>query len=226
MLSTRMIMGSSGLGGYSSASAVFQSPLEFANCVLWYDSSTLILNDLDPVTSFSDSSTSANNATGTSLVYHTNVNNGKPAVYFGGVGSYLSITTAITNVGSWFVVWKRDGSTNNDYVLGNDADGGSYTYLQYGDAWYVAPSISSVIGLATNTMTVRSATYDGVTITQYVDGGSPNAISSGAGINIKTIGTSGFPLQGYIFDVAVFNRSLSSTEIFTISNYFKNKYNF
>lgn len=70
------------------------SPTDVAGLVLWLKADSLSLNDNDPVSTWTDSSGSGNNATGSLTarpLYKTNVVNSLPVVRFDGIDDTLAV---------------------------------------------------------------------------------------------------------------------------------------
>ncbi len=108
-------------------------PNSIAGLIAWYKADALTLNDGDAVSSWTDSSTSANNATQSGTARPTYVTNGVnylPVVRFDGVNDNLALSSSISTLRTVFVVMKwTDPTANYSHILGNT---GSNTPF-YGD---------------------------------------------------------------------------------------------
>ena len=190
--------------------------------ILWYAADSLSLGEGASVTTITDKSGHANTGTATAVSYHLNIQNSLPAFYIGGNG-HINLTSTLTNAnGTWILIWKRVGQ-NNDYLLG--IDGTNYSYLQYDSTWY-GGNTGDTIPLSNNLMTIRATTYDGTHVIKYVDGVSSVDNLNAATLEIAGLGNNGLALFGYIFELACYNRLLLPTEISTLSNSYRTKYNF
>lgn len=99
------------------------SPSSVTGLIGWWKADALALADGDPVSTWTDSSSSANHGTQTLTArptYKTNIINGYPVVRFDGTDDSLLITS-INTVRHYFIVVKWSGTNNLASVLGKQA---------------------------------------------------------------------------------------------------------
>lgn len=108
-------------------------PNDITGLELWLKADSLSLNNNDPVTSWSDSSTAGNNFSQTnpndqpSFKASVSSLNSKPAVHFDGAQFIESITNFELNDFALFVVYQDDGTVQeNERLLDHDFTNGFY----------------------------------------------------------------------------------------------------
>lgn len=113
--------GLSSCSGSSSCKA--WQPDQVSGLLLWLKADSLTLNDDDPISTWTDSSSNGNNATGVTTarpLYKVNVLNGKPVVRFDGSNDVLNFTSALSTIRTAiFVVKYTTGYLNYAPILGH-----------------------------------------------------------------------------------------------------------
>lgn len=211
------------------------SPDQVTGLEFWYKTQNL---SAGAVGTWADSSTNGRNVTQATATnqptVQTNVQNGKPGMYFDGVNDFLSRTQVdLINSGvpfSLYAVYKLDGGRSGiDYdeiirvgIIGSDrsyAFGFSFNDTNFNDLWFGNTNVggaaagrkAALSGLDSNTHIV-SIHYNGGTVTDnasyavYLDGSSKTITASGAvsSSDEYAIGGSSRPFKGYLFEIAFY----------------------
>ena len=181
--------------------------------------------------------------------YYTNIQNGKPAVYYNGTANSQTATnyTAFQSATGMtiFVVAKISGTTGTQKIttMGDNKNifddallgfSGATARYQVGMAGATAQDSAGVVdttahihttvfngsltGNANRLVYRRDRTPITLTFTGTV-GATLNANS-----NILYVSQSAFPYNGFAMEIAVYNRTLTATEITNIENYLFNKW--
>jgi concanavalin A-like lectin/glucanase superfamily protein len=214
--------------------------------ILWLKADAQSFNDGDAVGTWTDSSSSANNATQSTSAqkptFRTNAINGRPAIYFDG-NDALQLGTGITiGTGEFtaFVVYRRVGVSVQHFFGGtssalgfrlNGGTDGTDAQLQVSDSssslhtgtnrhrpgtWALASFTKTAGGTATYTQRLKSAANG--------SGTSATTFSNATSIigAVSSGGSSGF--NGYLAEVIMYNRVLSDDEIAATEAYLNAKY--
>lgn len=194
---------------------------------VWFKADALGLADTDLVYVWYDSSENRNDAVqgiaAAAPTFRINQLNGYPTIYFNGL-FYLQHTRVTPSTGStYFIVWQRDAAANNDIVLAQAAT--VYTYLQYASVWHTASGISSTVAMAAGAYKLKCCVYNGTNHTRYTNGTQDDQLVSAFKGDYQYIGpVASGSLKGYVAEVVVFNKALSTGERQTWEAYFQTKY--
>ena len=229
------------------------SPSDISGLTLWMKADQLSLNDGDPVSTWTDQSSNhlsfAQGTAGAKPTYKTNIVNGKPAVLFDG-GDFLTSDSVPYSTlypqncqQTMFIIMNNTSPTSGEtgsraFYWGHEAwgDGMYVAYYCYysGTAYFDNGSgrVSGAIpgGWLDNWHTVilkkNSSNYQSISI----DGSVIANLSSDASFSTNTaypamIGTffSKYYI-GYIAEIIIFNKPLSSQELSDMGTYLNNKY--
>lgn len=203
-------------------------PLTVANCKLWLKADSLVLNNNDPVGTWTDSSGTGNSPTATGTdrpTYKTSIVNSKPVVRFASPQK-LTVTFAasFTQPATVFAVcdlgrpWEGQGATRQMLYSRTAATFQMFAGTsQFGGANGVA-----------GTFRVVAAIFNGASSKLWLNGGSA-AISANAGTAaqpnlsmMRDVGGTTYP--GDVAELIAYSASLSLTDINTIGSYLATKY--
>src|SRR5215831_1084104 len=219
--------------GGTGTFVIAKDPSQISGLNSWYKADALQLNDGDPVSSWTDSSTNNNPAiqatSANQPTYHTNVVNGKPVVRFDGVNDWLeSGNNNLSQPYSILIVSKSSVtssfqpfmSTNTAFVkLG----------MNFGNYLFVAGN-NSLGDAADHSGAFHDfeAVGNGASSTGYVDGTNVGTIDAGSNsifdIDLGHDQQSGAYLTGDIAEVLVYNSVLSVSSRLTVEGYLVHKY--
>lgn len=211
----------SGGGGFS--------PSDLTGLKLWLKADALALSDTDPVSTWTDSSGSGNDATGTSTarpLYRTGIIGGKPAVRFDGSNDILTTTYVFAHTYTIFVAYNR--STNCPVGAGGIGGTGMLwrSALIWSDVSQPTANLSSTP--FTGAWSYIAVTFSGLTNGAWLNGS--NILSSSASPSSDS--TAAFQLgnsfDGYsscdIAEVIVYNSVLGTTDRQSVEGYLHTKY--
>jgi hypothetical protein len=199
------------------------NPLDVPGCVLWYSADSLSQGNGTPITAITDKSNLHNNGSSSGIytpTFQTNILNGLPAMRFSGA-NYLQFTNIVKSTATWFILWKRSNAANNDFVLGN-VD--LYNYLQYGGDWYVYDSTNLAVAQPNTDFYLKCCKYDGVNYSRYTNGVAEATQAGGNGIDLLTLGTSNYLMNGDVLEFLVFDSALSDSNRTIIETNLNGKY--
>ena len=228
------------------------NPRVVSGLTAWYAADQLVLNDGDPVASWSDLSGNSNHATqGTTAakpLYKASIVNGRPAVLFDGVDDWLALTAAVGTIltsaaKTVFVVSKLVAAVSNSRIfsVSNAALNSTRSCILLNGAPEYQTSYTtgsaqgnfswSGIVASTSVAQILEVVQSGTSISGRVNGtqyGSANdagseAAGSGAALGSGANGWSGF-LSGYVLEFIVYNRALSTTEATAVRRYLGARY--
>jgi hypothetical protein len=240
-------------------------PSQVAGLALWLradvgvykDAGTTPASDGDPVQQWNDQSGNSNTASQTTAssqpVYHTAVQNGKPAIQFNSVHSTdtLPIPTSgtldITDHLAIFLAVKVPSTfTNVPFLISKGARGGFAAYGIYlptsGKLGFECRnsggnqdiSAAGMTGLSTGTWYLIEVHWDGGSVTFYVNGAlvdtetaaGGSLLAGGTGMYIESFGGTGQYGDWYMAEVLVYGQSgaMSGTDRANIENYLNTKY--
>lgn len=174
----------------------------------WYDADALLLNDNDPVTSWTDETGGGHPLDdGLAPTFKTNIQNGKPAVYFN--NDYLRTNMENLNQPNTMFIVCKFVDTSDGYVFDGDDSGNrnvfwieSNTLRMFGSQYYNGPAPDT----DTHVITTR---FDGSDALMRIDGETVGSGSTGSYlINGFTLGsqyTTNFRKEMYVMEVLVYD---------------------
>lgn len=219
------------------------SPKKFSGLVAWYDASRITgLNNNDTVSQWDDLSGNgyhlAQNDNSKKPVYNTNVKNGLSAVYFNGASNTMSTEFGTTfNQPNTIIavfnyedaedrqIYDSNNSSNRNMLMyRTDAVGFFSQYLTYfGGMQYVGTgNVSFVISNMVSNETNSSLSINNG-FPCYSPGNPGSYGISGITAGSRYGGTARF-WKGYLCEMIVFNKDLSSFEKYSINNYLTKKW--
>jgi hypothetical protein len=213
------------------------SPTQIDGLDLWLEAAHLALSDGDPISTWADQSTGANDATQSGSnrpIYKASQLDGKAVVRFDGANDYMNLTNNLSNTTDYtlFVVYKKRTTGVKMPTLGNTADAGMYAWYDYSDDnMYVfshsEPYYTAAAGFTSYTLIVER--WSSTTVTTFKNAAS-FSISAGSG----TGGTSGYAqigirgaseyADGDIAEILYYSVALGTTDRQLVENYLHTKY--
>ena len=216
---------------------ILPGPSDYADCVLWYSSDGVIDVTAGLIQTIYDKSGQGNNAT----VHQTNEVellmeggvNGKPRIYTGGAPGHLHIPLIDYPTGTVFYVYTPVNQSR-DNVLFYYYDGeNDWRYCpRCNDGadglWECGPESFGYYNVhPLDTTDVRCHTYSGTEVNRYINAVAevPADPSTDRLIINNLFGEGGtYGAEVSVYELAVFSRELSLTEIENITTYFRDKY--
>lgn len=141
------------------------------------------------------------------------------------ISCWVKVRTEIA-AGTWFFVWQASATSQVAYDIRYDFNAGSrrvgFERTKIGSG--AAQTVNSTITLGTSTFHHLVLTYDGATVTGYIDGASVGTIaSSGNGVSATTsqfsLGSDGGSFaSAYMDETSLYSRALSAAEVLQIYN--------
>jgi len=220
-------------------------PQAIGSLAAWFKADSLALSDGNAVSAWSDSSTSANNATQATgadqPVYKTNILNGKPAVRFNGSTNFISVPLAASNYAdtvpfSLFSVFTPNGITQVPIagtgntglatfgsVFGNVNTINTRIQNETSFADNYAPMINHVaqeVGVTRTAANLEQVYSNGVSLGSNTRAGQYRLDSIGA----RNGGTAPLYFNGDIGEVLYYSIALSSTQRTQLEQYFQRRY--
>lgn len=221
------------------------SPSDIANLEAWYDATDVTTNaepsDNDNIANWQDLSTNGYDlaqGTGTQQpTYKTNIQNGKPAVLFDDASQeFLHVdTSAISQPITICMAYKQDANPNPAYFIDGKSERCGIRTTDVGgtDRYQV------LTGPTTNLKTYSTTTVD--TNAHYgiflFDGSSSTADIDGTNYGTVSLGTNGLTgivlggstglsgsYSGYMFEVIIYSKALTASELSDIETYFADKW--
>lgn len=206
-------------------------PTSVSNLYYWFKADALSLNDGDAVTTWTDSSGSARNATQATAsakpTFKTSILNGKPVVRFDGGDSLATASATLTQPFTTFIVTRASVVKNqirflmgSNYIYNDTTSGASlygggtaFTFTSNVLQWNVWDYVSSG---ASSDVTVNGGTPTT---------GNPGSTGmSGTAARIGDHTSGGFGLEGDIAEIIVYTAALSSADREKIRRYLSEKY--
>lgn len=219
------------INGLDTTSGSFV-PTDIAGCLLWLDASQIVgLSDGDPLVTWDDESGNGNDATAVvsgpgSVTYQTNELNSLPAVLFAATGgqAYITGDHGALSEYSIFIVGRINPATAEQRLYGNSANrllganaGKWQAYTgSFLDSGIATGSSPVVLGLTAGASRVLSV--DGVTTTDGTTASSLNSTYLTSYITIAEF------IDGYLFEMIVYNSALGTTDRQTVEAYLATKY--
>ena len=236
--------------GIAGGDLVVDNPVVFPlvndpDLVGWYDASQLVLNDDDPVSSWTDESGAGNHATKTGAnrpTYKTGRQGGLPAVNFDGADDFLTLPTGVgTGDVTVFAVFDRDPMDNHQTLLSfGDAATKNFQiriklddgHLYFGAGDGGEAGTEQDMGAIDTAAHMIAARHDkGVDLVFRTDGVevfngafTPTISANGnEGQFGVRVGDAGW-WKGDISEIIIFARALSPSEIVQVETYLSQKY--
>ncbi len=175
-----------------------------------------------------DSTSNANNGTGSTAGYAAGVNGGQAALFSG--GAHVNVPININAPTSFTIgAWVNPTDNTDSAIFGQDNGGWDRGVDAVGGTWHVAsnPNASSGFTADLNTFQFVTARFDGANVALFKDGAVNSAVATNnAGGGNTTLGIGGlYPnpnnthaFSGLIDEFFVFGGGLSDGEIFAIRN--------
>lgn len=221
-------------------------PSGISDLVIWLDANDLGLADGDPVPSWTDKSATgrvfSQGDTSRRPTYRTNVINAQPVVRFDGSNDTLlstalqlgnnystfAVVRPLVNTGNWTNIFENGSGArvmlwlnNNPYSL--QAVGhreGSFTNSSVAVSPLSSPSL---VGYVITSGELQLYINGASATTNNPTQGSTPALSGAFGVGGRS---DGYTLNGDIAEIVIYNKSLSSTEVQQLKDYFNDKYGF
>lgn len=246
-----------GITGYGSSIIVVPVSTDPA-LTIWYDAVASTYNPSSPtnetyITSWSDKSSIAHdaNTSGNTSVkprYRTNIQNGKPALYFDGVNDTFTVNpiTQLQSVAgyTYFLVGKTNTISANQIITVMKASGagdvnelllkiGSTGVVTVGAATATATSLTTDTNFHIHTLVFDgSQTGNSNRLKHRVDGVEQTLTFTGTVGATANAGTTSFfmgtdtannnDFDGYLGEILVYTKTLSQTDIVGVEAYLKN----
>lgn len=201
-----------------------------------YDAIELSLSDGAVVDPWPDASSNSYALSNGDPLYQTNIQNGNPGVEFTPASSDVLTTgtfsTTLTQPFEIFTVaMPRAASSRYNIHVGNSPTSGQtggLLYITSGGDWAIFSGSSLSDGPADTNAHVFSQAYDGASSALYVDGSSVATGDAGTrGLTNFRVGdgiANSNPFDGYLFEIMVYNRSLTSSERNDVESYLGDKW--
>lgn len=217
------------------------NPTQIAGCVLWLDASQMGLTDGTAVSTWSDLSGSANDATqatGTNQpVFHTNIISTLPAVLFDGSNDFMSYSDFVASKPmSIFVVTQPTLNTASQKTYATLIHGQAGTFIFFAKLstsfWgtFTSGDVSSGNALVSGTnYLLENTTASGSTLLYQrglqVATNNSNEVGSNSPPSIgKDTGNAGREYAGYLAEIIAYNTVLSADDRKRVENYLITKY--
>jgi chitodextrinase len=211
-----------GAGNYSAWSAIVTEstldvpdPTDVAGLVWWLKADSLSLADGDPVATWADSSTEADDATqgtaGNRPTYQTNEINSLPIVRFDGTDDFLTVTKGAYATWTIFFVAKN-GDTSPGYMLAAGTDTTAIISEFAAGDWqfFNNPGTVDIGDTSTSVFQIISTTSG--------QGGNSGTWRVGADL------ASGAPWAGDIAEIIIYDTVLSAPNQTIVMTYLQDKY--
>ncbi len=215
-------------------------PTDITGLKLWLKADSLVLNDGDSVSTWTDSSGSGTNVTGvttTRPLYKTGIINGLPSVLFDGTDDFLNSASGLAalNSNSQFIVIQPTLDTASQKTYSCMAHYGGKSFMCAKVSTNVWGTFAGAGDVGTTALTSGSnylveCTTPNATLYQrgVGVGGSGTSVAGPVGSTSVGIGkdlvTAGREYAGHIAEVIVYNTVLSNTDRIRVENYLINKY--
>lgn len=207
--------------------------------ILHLDANDLLLDNSTAVSTWYDTSGLGNNATQATLsakpIFFKNIQKGMPALYWKGAQS-LATSLTISNKNLTIFSANKNTGLNCECVVGHNSPD-SYIKFHYGQIW--KGGVNRGAGIIKNdteafedvnrynTWVQQYATVDNNNLIKRSSNKSAvvsSTINYTANFNVY-IGGGGYrPFYGYIGEILIYNRAVSSEEITQLENYLYNKW--
>jgi hypothetical protein len=209
-------------------------PNDLANLALWLKADALTGHSAgDAISSWTDSSAAGNTATqatGTKQpLYQTGIINSLPALQFDATDDGMATALAISSGGYtvFAVVKPSTASGSHRYVQGssNFILGHQGTQARFYNGQDIGSSTGTIVS---GTPLYLTGWYNGITSVLYVNGAQANQATGGGypgTVDLGGVGAFNEPPQGYLAEVLVYSRALTSTELTQIHYYLHTRYN-
>ncbi len=232
------------MAGLFGFTPVVFAPTDIAGCILWLKADSLVLNDGDPVSTWTDSSGNGNTFTGvttTRPLYKTGIINSKPAVLFDGTDDFMTGPASLGTSGKTvFLVVQPTLNTASQKTyatfIHSEAGGGPGIFIVAKistNFWgtFTNADLSSANALTSGSNYLLENTSASGSVFLY-QGGVQVATTTGttetnSGTNIglgKDLGNANRQYAGYIAEAIWYNSVLSSGNRILVENYLIARY--
>lgn len=220
-----------GLGGVVSTF----DPSTISGLKAWYKADALVLNDNDPVASWTDSSGSGNHATEATNkpLYKTGIVNSLPVVRFDGIDDRLRSGFVLADPHTVFTVgvWRNAYSASDRVMLDgvNGWDGAFYRQSSTTVHLYVGAVDAGLIVTTTpQSWHYYTAIFNGASSSLRVDGGTPGTGNPGTaspgGIHMARQGGGTEYSAVDVAEILIYNSALGATDRSNVESYLAAKY--
>jgi len=215
------------------------SPSDFSGLQTWFKADQIpSLNDGDPVSTWSDQSGNANNATASLTLrplYKTNIFNGLPAVRFDGSNDSLILGSNQALTGALTCLFIGQATVDNGALFGNATSGSQIRVRRAGvndmNFFTGGSELTSGTGwrYGLGALNLFACTRDGSNNVRWYQGPEIKGSSTGTGtFNNAYVGTpvtAGLIFGGDVGEVCVWNTALSPASIAKLYyTYFRDKW--
>jgi len=209
-------------------------PTDISGIQLWLRSDSAYSKDAsNNILSWDDCSGNTNNATQASSSnrpkWIDNSLNGKPVIRFDAASNqYLNFNQLTLSNFSFFIVFKKNLSSNSGVLLGNSSSSDYIGNWSDGNVYMGNGTVQpyATTGNITN-YSYLSITYDGNNANFYLNG-THKGLNTGAAVcNYNQVGarsSTGTYLDGDIAEIIIYNTIISTSDRVAIENYLHNKY--
>jgi hypothetical protein len=205
------------------------APDAIANLEVWIDASQLTgLNNNDVMTTWEDLQNSNDFTAAGSPVYNTNVQNGLPGVSLptgaGFAGTYVRSSGAFTIVAvmkssSDSATGRRAIQGSNNWLIGPYANNWAY----YDGGGFITGDLANTFGAKVFTVTQQTGSNQLYIGNRLIGSSSPTLWPGTISLGIS--GAFAEPMLGYILELAIYSRVLSTSERLELYSHLDAKWN-
>lgn len=212
------------------------SPSDLAGLTLWLKADAIVgLSDSDPISTWSDSSGSSNDATAALTLrptYKTSIINSLPVARFNGSLNFLTGTSlSLSQPLTLFLLGSIDTTSGGNSGIFDGTGGARCLLVGFGGSNQVqlfAGGFDNAVSYTASTVKAFSAIYNGSSSELRVNGGTPASGNPGTNsLGVYVIGKYSDSTPKYPMDIAeviVYNSALNSTDRGKVETYLGAKY--
>ncbi len=214
------------------------NPLNIAGCTLWLKADSLVLNNSDPVSTWTDSSGSGNDMSqatgGFQPLYKTSIINSLPSVLFDGVDDFMS-KTGTFNIASFFIVTQPTLSTASQkaYACFFHTTGSIFLVAKLSTSFwgvFAGSDVSSTNALTSGSNYLLGNTFSAGSVKLYqrgsllvTSGNTENSGPANTGLG-KDLVNANRQYAGYISEIIAYDTVISSGNRILVENYLIARY--
>ncbi len=213
------------------------TPTKYSGLTFWTKSDDLVLSDGDPVSTWSDQSGNANDATNTLTLrptYKTAIFGSSPVVRFNGSTQYLNLTSNVTLSGSYTIMAvcavsgdsQLFGNLGTNYQIRIKRSGSNILSAYDNSTEALSGTMTAAASAVRLVSWVRSGGF-----TSFYEGstslGSSSSSNAGGSIVLSAMGDTSFGgfFNGDIAEVLIYTTARSAGEVKALyDSYFKTRY--